>query len=46
MNDFAVQYRYESFEELSGDLDRETVVKEVTHLIEHIEKLVNVKGAK
>ncbi len=41
LNDFAVQYRYEAFDNLEGTLDREAVVMKITALLEEIAKSVN-----
>ena len=40
LSDFAVQFRYESFEDLGGDLDRAEVVLQVGKLVEFVEKLI------
>ncbi len=40
LSDFAVQFRYESFEDLGGDLDRAEVILQVAKLVEFVEKLI------
>ena len=38
LTDFAVQFRYESFEALDNQLDRAEIIRQVTELVEHVEK--------
>jgi hypothetical protein len=40
LTDFAVQFRYEAFEDLSDKLDRVGVIRQVTELVEHVENLL------
>ena len=40
LSDFAVQFRYESFEDLGGGLDRAEVILQVAKLVEFVEKLI------
>ena len=42
---FAAQFRYEFFEELTTDLNRATVIREVSEVVEHVERLVSVAGS-
>lgn len=38
--DFAVQFRYDSFEDLGHDLDRQKVRDQVAKLVDHVEALL------
>ena len=40
LNPFAVQYRYEAYEEVDAGLDRRTLYEQVHSLIEHVEALL------
>jgi len=40
LSNFAVQFRYESFESLGGELDRDEVIRQVREIIEYIERLL------
>ena len=39
LTDFAVQYRYESFDDADEQLSRPEVIRQVTELVEHVERL-------
>lgn len=39
LTDFAVQFRYASFEDLDNQLDRAEMIHQVTGLVEYVEKL-------
>jgi len=39
LTDFAVQFRYASFEDLDNQLDRAEMIHQVTELVEYVEKL-------
>ena len=39
LTDFAVQFRYASFEDLDNQLDRAEMIQQVTELVEYVEKL-------
>ena len=39
LTDFAVQFRYASFEDLDNQLDRVEMIHQVTELVEYVEKL-------
>ena len=38
LTDFAVQFRYASFEDVDSQLDRAETIRQVTELVEHVEK--------
>jgi len=40
LTDFAVQFRYTAFEDLSLDLDRGTVTRQAAALIDHLARLI------
>jgi len=40
LNPFAVQYRYEAYEEIGSELDCETIYDQVSFLIAHVENLL------
>jgi HEPN domain-containing protein len=40
LSDFAVQFRYEIFDPISGQLERPEVIRQVTELLEHVERLL------
>ena len=40
LTDFAVQFRYATFEETDELLERLTVIRQVTELVEHVEQLL------
>jgi len=40
LTDFAVQYRYESFEDLSDNLDRNDIIYKVKNLVKHVEEMI------
>jgi HEPN domain-containing protein len=40
LTDFAVQFRYEIFDAVTGQLDRPEVIRQVTELLEHVERLL------
>ena len=44
LTNFAVEFRYEPLEELEGELNRVEVIKQVTEVVEHVEKLLREKG--
>jgi len=46
LTDFAVQYRYEAFEDLEETLDRENTLLQVTSLVEHVECRLTKEGAR
>ena len=37
---FAVQFRYDPFQEAADAFDRKAVIREVTELVEHVERLI------
>jgi hypothetical protein len=39
LTDFAVQFRYASFEDADNQLDRAEMIHQVTELVEYVEKL-------
>ena len=39
LTDFAVQFRYASFEDSDNQLDRAEMIHQVTELVEYVEKL-------
>ena len=39
---FAVQYRYESFADFDGDIDRNDILENVNNLISYVEKIINI----
>ena len=40
LTDFAVQYRYESFEDLSNDLDRDDIIYKINALVKHVKSII------
>ena len=40
LTDFAVQFRYASFEDVDNQLDRAEIIRQLTELVEHVEKLL------
>jgi hypothetical protein len=38
LTDFAVQFRYASFEDVDSQLDRAETIRQVTELVDHVEK--------
>jgi HEPN domain-containing protein len=44
LTDFAVQYRYEAFENLGEELDRSEVTKRVERFIRHVENYLSEAG--
>ena len=40
LNDFAVQFRYEAFEDLGGELERESLVERIDRLYSHVLNLL------
>jgi len=43
LTNFAVQFRYESFEDLNFKLDRIEITQSVAKLVKHVEKLIQYK---
>lgn len=41
LSDFAVQFRYESFEDMGNELDRKEIIKSVSDLFNYIQGLMN-----
>jgi len=41
---FAVQFRYDQFQETGDSLDRAAVIREVTDVVEHVERLIGRPG--
>ena len=39
--DFAVQFRYDAFEDFEDDLDRDEIVQKIQNFVDHVEKLLN-----
>jgi HEPN domain-containing protein len=38
--DFAVAFRYEAFPDLEGDIDRNTCIDQVGHLLQHVQQIL------
>jgi HEPN domain-containing protein len=39
-NSFAIQFRYEQADEVRQELDRDAAIRQVTEIVEHVERLV------
>ncbi len=44
LNPYAVQYRYEAFDEMSGSIDRDTIVRRVDELMSLVDSFVSSAG--
>lgn len=44
LNPYAVQYRYEAFDEMSGSIDRATIVRRVDELMSLVDSFVSSAG--
>lgn len=40
LTDFAVEFRYTAFGDLRDDVDRQQVIRDVTQLLEHVERML------
>jgi HEPN domain-containing protein len=44
LNPYAVQFRYEAFDDLGGSVDRDSVIRRVAQILEHVQKELNKQG--
>jgi len=40
LTDFAVQFRYEAYDDMSGELDRIQITRRVSELVDHVSRLL------